>query len=132
MATYEEIYGKRVDVLDADPTLNSSYEGQVWYNSTTGTLKSVVQVAAWSSASTSINGGSSRIGFGIQTAGIAAGGSLAPGNQTVVEEYNGSGWSEGPNLNVARYGAQADGTSTSALIAGGIASPGSPEFKNNS
>jgi len=40
--------------------------------------------------------------------------------------------SEGPNLNVARYGAQADGTATSALIAGGIASPGSPEFKNNS
>ena len=41
MATYEEIYGKRVDVLDSDPTLSSAYEGQVWYNSATGTLKSV-------------------------------------------------------------------------------------------
>ena len=47
MATYEEIYGKRVDVLDADPTLTSAYEGQVWYNSTTGTLKSVVSFSAW-------------------------------------------------------------------------------------
>ena len=45
MATYEEIYGKRVEVLDSDPTLNSAYEGQVWYNSTTGTLKSVVKSA---------------------------------------------------------------------------------------
>ncbi len=41
MATYEEIYGKRVKEFDSDPTLDSSYEGQVWYNSATGTLKSV-------------------------------------------------------------------------------------------
>ena len=47
MATYEEIYGKRVEVLDADPTLTSAYEGQVWYNSATGTLKSVVSFGAW-------------------------------------------------------------------------------------
>ena len=39
MATYEEIYGKRVKELSTDPTLNSSYEGQVWYNENTGTLK---------------------------------------------------------------------------------------------
>ena len=50
MATYEEIFGKRVEVLDADPTLTTAYEGQVWYNSTTGTLKSVVASAAWISS----------------------------------------------------------------------------------
>ena len=49
MATYEEIYGKRVEVLDADPTLTTAYEGQVWYNSTTGTLKTVVSFGGWSS-----------------------------------------------------------------------------------
>ena len=49
MATYDEIYGKRVEVLDADPTLTSAYEGQVWYNSTTGNLKAVVSSAAWGS-----------------------------------------------------------------------------------
>ena len=50
MATYEEIYGKRVDVFDSDPTLNSSYEGQVWYDSATGNLKSVVTFSAWVSS----------------------------------------------------------------------------------
>ena len=49
MATYEEIYGKRVEVLDADPTLTSAYEGQVWYNSASGTLKSVGKFDAWRS-----------------------------------------------------------------------------------
>ena len=43
MATYEEIYGKRVKEFDSDPTLDSSYEGQVWYDKSTGVLKSVVR-----------------------------------------------------------------------------------------
>ena len=46
MATYEELYGKRVKELSTDPTLDSSYEGQVWYNSATGTLRSLVAFAA--------------------------------------------------------------------------------------
>ena len=48
MADYADIYGKRVKVFDSDPTLDSSYEGQVWYNSATGTLKSVISFASWS------------------------------------------------------------------------------------
>ena len=51
MATYEELHGKRVEVFDADPTLTSAYEGQVWYNETTGTLKSLVATPAWISSS---------------------------------------------------------------------------------
>ena len=46
MSTYEEIYGKRVKEFTSDPTLDSSYEGQVWYNSNTETLKSVVSFAS--------------------------------------------------------------------------------------
>jgi hypothetical protein len=42
MATYEEIHGKRVETFSSDPTLDSTYEGQVWFNSTSGTLKTVV------------------------------------------------------------------------------------------
>ena len=49
MATYEDIYGKRVKEFDSDPTLDSTYEGQVWYNSTSGTLKSLVAFGAWRS-----------------------------------------------------------------------------------
>ena len=51
MASYEEIHGKRVETFSSDPTLDSSYEGQVWFNSTSGTLKTVVASAAWASSS---------------------------------------------------------------------------------
>ena len=50
MATYEDIYGKRVKFFDSDPTLDSSYEGQVWYDSSTGVLKSVTSSAVAVSA----------------------------------------------------------------------------------
>jgi hypothetical protein len=49
MSEYSGIRGTRVKYLASDPTLNTSTEGQVWYNSTSGTLKSLVQIKAWSS-----------------------------------------------------------------------------------
>ena len=77
MATYEEIYGKRVIEFDSDPTLESSYEGQVWYDKSTGVLKSVVAFESWSSSSSvvknSYRGGSA----GIQTAALLFGGSTS-------------------------------------------------------
>jgi hypothetical protein len=50
MSEYSGIRGTRVKYLASDPTLNTSTEGQVWYNSTSGTLKSLVQIKAFSSA----------------------------------------------------------------------------------
>jgi hypothetical protein len=44
MAEYESIHGTRVKYLSSDPTLDSSTEGQVWYNSTSGVNKSLVQL----------------------------------------------------------------------------------------
>ena len=46
MAEYESIHGTRVRYLSSDPTLDSSTEGQVWYNSTSGTNKALVQIKA--------------------------------------------------------------------------------------
>jgi hypothetical protein len=48
MTAYSDIRGYRVKYLASDPTLNTSTEGQVWYNSTEGVLKSLVQIKAWS------------------------------------------------------------------------------------
>ena len=75
MATYDEIYGKRVEVLDADPTLNSTYEGQVWYNSATGKLRTVVAFKAYST-STSLPSarGVNAPGGSAQDAGFSVGG----------------------------------------------------------
>ena len=88
MSTYEELHGKRVEVFSSDPTLDSSYEGQVWFNSTSGTLKTVLSTGAWVSATPASNGRSSPQGFGIQTAAVMAGGATSPGNQSYVEDLN--------------------------------------------
>ena len=131
MATYDEIYGKRVDVLSTDPTLVSTDAGKVWYNSTSGTLKTVVESSAWSSASP-INTARGALGGtgATQNATLIAGGLTTPSSgppQTVyanTEEYNGSGWSNGGSLNTARRDIALFGTQTSAVGAGGSAPPG--------
>ena len=46
MTTYKEIFGKPVKVLSTDPT-DAQAEGQVWYNSTSGTFKTVLSVGGW-------------------------------------------------------------------------------------
>jgi hypothetical protein len=132
MATYEDIYGKRVKFFDSDPTLDSSYEGQVWYNSTTGTLKSVVSFAAWSSQ-TSLGTNKYGSGFG-QTvdASAIAGIQLPPGaNTTATEEFNGIGWTTGGSFSNAAYRRAAAGTQTSAFLAGGYAAPSIRTFTEN-
>ena len=121
MSDYESIRGTRVKYLTSDPTLNSSTEGQVWYNSTEGVLKSLVQFEAWSSASNTISpstGG--RGGAGTQTAALVFGGTPPSSPAvTTTEEYNGSGWVLGGNMGTARlYGAGA-GTQTAGLAFAG-------------
>ena len=132
MATYEEIYGKRVEVLDADPTLTTAQEGQVWYNSTSGTLKSVVQFSAWSSITGQINAYPQSYGGGTTDAGWICGGySPGPTKQNRTEEYNGSGWSVGGNLNTARVDIMAAGVQTAGVAAMGDNAPDSPRTMTN-
>jgi len=125
MATYEEIYGKRVDVLDSDPTLTSAYEGQVWYNSTSGTLKSVVSFGAWFASTPQIVGGYSQGAAGTTEALISVGRDKYPGpppsSRTTgdAEEYNGVGWSTATtNPNAWAFQATC-GTQTAAITACG-------------
>lgn len=123
MATYDEIYGKRVEVLDADPTLSSAYEGQVWYNSSTGALKSVVSFGAYSSGG-NMNAGVSTMGGGgaSSSQAISAKGNPAspPSDSNAAESYNGTGWASLPTTNVAmRNCAGASQSSTSAVVFGG-------------
>jgi hypothetical protein len=40
MTTYKEIFGKQVKNYSSDPANDA--EGQVWYNSTSGTFKSLL------------------------------------------------------------------------------------------
>ena len=121
MATYEEIYGKRVKEFDSDPTLESSYEGQVWYDKSTGVLKSVISFGAWrSGGNLTVPRSLGGISGGTQTASLAYAGYLGgPGNSNSTEEYNGTGWGSGGNVNTARRGGAGLGIQTAALLAGG-------------
>src|SRR5210317_2156745 len=103
MTEYSGIRGTRVKYLSSDPTLNTSTEGQVWYNSTEGTLKSLVQIKAWSSGGNLSNSIRNLGGAGTQTAALAIAGNVGPTTyEDATEEYNGFNWNSGGNLNTAR------------------------------
>ena len=122
MATYEEIYGKRVKEFDSDPTLESSYEGQVWYDKSSGVLKSVVSFGTWSSANDAIYPSYNTTGFGAQTGSVFVGGSY-PGYVNLTQEYNGSGFSTGGNYPESRGSIGTAGVLTAGLAWGGNSAP---------
>ena len=107
MTTYRKIHGRSIQAVTTDPTGDIT-EGQVWYNTTSDTFKSVVSLESvykcrsnLSTARDALQVGS----VGTQTAGIAFGGRTSPPEsfKNATEEYNGSGWSAGGNLNDARF-----------------------------
>jgi len=115
--------GDLVQKVASDPSPASA--GDVWYNTTSNALKSLVASQAWSSGSPLITARYDLAGAGTQTNGLAFGGSTFPGPAiSSAEEYNGSGWSLGGNLGTARYGLAGAGTQTAGLGFGGYVSPG--------
>lgn len=128
MTTYNQLAGLRVNYLGSDPTLNTGNEGQVWYNSTTGTLRSLVQLKAWSAAGNLPVAKNEAASDGTSTAGWIAGGSNTPAGNTgttATDEYSGYTWASGGNLNTARTltGGSGFGTQTAAAVAGGATQP---------
>tara|TARA_R100000951_G_scaffold106330_1_gene100843 strand:+ start:315 stop:2183 length:1869 start_codon:yes stop_codon:yes gene_type:complete len=119
MATYEEIYGKRVKDFDSDPTLDSSYEGQVWYDKSSGTLRSVVAFESVTSQTSMTDARSGAAGAGSTTAGLVIGGNQSPPITNKCEEFNGSGFTNGGSLNTARQELGGAGTQTAGLGFGG-------------
>jgi len=127
MSTYEELIGKRVEFFDSDPTLTTAYEGQVWYNTTSDTLKTVVVKSAFSSGANMVTARRGVAGAvaGSKTAGLGFGGYTgSSAGLNLTEEYNGSGFSTGGALNKARYALGGAGTQTAGLAVGGFSNPG--------
>ena len=126
MTTFKEIRGTTIEVVSSDPA--NPELGQIWYNSSSGTLKGYVfaTVNAWASGGNLNTGRYNAGGAGIQTASIYFGGQIiapAPGALlTASESYNGTAWTSTPSLNTAR-GTQGFGTQTAAVAAGGQAQP---------
>jgi len=117
MSTYRKIHGRSIQPVTTDPTGDIT-EGQVWYNTTSDTFKSVLGVATWVSStplpSTASNGG----GAGIQTAALFFGGRSGTQLNT-TSEYNGSGYGSGGAMGTARNQMGTGGTQTAAVTSGG-------------
>ena len=104
-------------VASDPPSLNA---GEIFYNSTAGAFKALVNVEAWSSGSSIGTGRYGAASLGSQTANLFCGGSTLPfGTQTICEEYNGSGWATAGGLGTTRYMLQGAGTVSAGLVFGG-------------
>jgi len=124
MTTFKGIRGTDILALSSDPS--NPEEGQIWYNSSSGTLKGrLALTAGWTSGSNMNNGrrGILVCAGGTQTAALAAGGyngsTSVPG---FTESYNGS-WTTVNSLNTGRYAGAGFGTQTAFIAAGGYSYP---------
>ena len=135
MTTFKQIRGTTIEVLSSDPS--NPEIGQIWYNSSSGTLKGYMNysVNTWSSGGNLPVGRTYGGGTGTATAALSVAGTTGPGfpgftNTTL--SYNGSAWTSAPNYPVNIVGNAAIGTQTAALGAGGYQQGGSYPNATNS
>lgn len=120
MATYRGTFGQKIRYIASDPS--PLIKGQVWYNSTSNTLKVATQIVSTESWTTVPSMGTGRYSHamtGSQTATIASCGSTGPGaggTTSVTEFYNGSSWTAGTNNPTGRKGPDAVGTQTAGMV----------------
>ena len=129
MANYNQIRGLRVKYLSADPATSES--GQVWYNSTTGSLRAagIIGLGTWASGGGLNSARTNGCSGGLQTAALYAGGG-SPG--AVTELYNGSTWTTSPaTMNTARFNMRGAGTQTSYIMTGGDPATGAESFNGS-
>jgi len=126
MTAYKELFGKYVQNVTSDPT-STDAEGQIWYNSTSGTFKTALGgYGAWSAGGNLNTARTSLAGAGTQTAALAFGGNInAPVyGITNTELYNGTSWTNNPTgLGTARYALAGAGLQTAAIAFGGVNPP---------
>jgi hypothetical protein len=124
MTTYKELFGKYVQNYASDPT-STDAEGQIWYNSTSGTFKTALGgYGAWSSGGNLNTSRWEMAGSGIQNTALAIGGKASGSESAATEKYNGTSWTSTGNLNTARRALGAAGTQTATIAFGGYAVPG--------
>jgi len=101
MTTYRKIHGRSIQAVTTDPT-ESVAEGQIWYNTTSDTFKSVVALESFTSSSPLNTARYFMAGAGSQTAALSFGGDASPPYTNASEEYNGSGWTNTSSMNTVR------------------------------
>ena len=121
MAEYINIRGQSIEVVTSDPA--NPTVGQIWYNSTSNTLKGggVTTVGAWATGNnmnTARNLASAN--SATQTTALGFAGYRSPAIlYTATEEYNGTNWTTVNPMSLARFQLAGAGTQTAALAFGG-------------
>jgi hypothetical protein len=117
MADYINIYGQDILAVASDPA--NPTLGQIWYNTTSNTLKGQgFGTAAFSSGPTmaaTARRVAGTTGNSVDQA-IAVGGYIGPTISNSLEEYSGTAWSTGANIPTATYGGACCGTQTATLF----------------
>ena len=116
MADYASEKGVKVQTVAGDPP--ATFEGQVWYNSTTGShrVSKGPLVTAWSTGGDLNTARFYLAGAGTQTSALAFDGDFAG----PTESYNGTNWTEVNDINSGRRELAGTGAdNTSALAFGG-------------
>ena len=126
MATYKEISGLNIKTLSADPSNLS--EGDMWYNTTSRTLKTAQPVAAaWASAPNlnQARNYAGTLGATYDTSVIVHGNfpPASPNKTLNSEEYNGSTWSATNPANTASAYGAGSGTGTAGIVFCGNTAP---------
>ena len=121
MSTFKNIQGRNIRSYTTNP--DNPLEGQMWYNQTEQKLKGVAASGATRSGSSMLTARSNAASFGnTRDASAAAAGYTGTANTNVTEEFNGSGFSSGGNVNTSRRGARGTGAITAGLICSGYSS----------
>ena len=136
MSNYKGIKGFQVQTRTEDPSPTEVQVGDFYYNSGTGTFKTVNDGAGtWASGGNLNSGRNSGNITGSATSGMYAGGEN-PGAAAAntVENYNGTSWTEITEMGTARGRpalTNTDGNSDVLLISGGASPLGSTNAINN-
>ena len=120
MSTFKEIQGQNIRSLSSDPSPISN--GDIWYNSTSQTLKGAVAIGAWSSGTNMPEANYGAGSCGAQTAFLYFGGAPYPASTNATREYDGTNWTTTGNFTSSRKYLGGCGTQTAALGAGGFPS----------
>jgi len=125
MAEYINIKGQNIEVVASDPA--NPTQGQIWYNSTSNTLKGLSYGSASWATATSLPTAVAGNGLaGTQTASVSFGGYVPPGATAIsgTNNYNGTSWTSSGSLPTGIRNCAAAGTQTAGLSVGGVNNPG--------
>jgi len=123
MTAYTGIQGQNILIVSSDPA--NPVEGQIWYNTTSNTLKdyqNVVVAAAWASGG-NLNTARSQISaLGADATNVLNVGGYAYGPNTYVdnvEQYNGTSWTAQTGTPTSLGFRSSGGTVTAGIVMGG-------------